>query len=204
MKRRLLRFLALFLLSLCFSACTGYRFSPYETVSCPITVSIPYICGDTLGIFTDELIHALAASGKFVYRRDGADVTLTVAIASRPNEKIGYNYDVKGRDNPKRLKNLIGTEGRSSICAQVSVTDTCTGACLVKPQVVTGYADYDYADYRSIKDLSYVNPKGVRQSSIAFSLGQLDTFEGAQADVAFLLYREVARKIVAALLACDL
>lgn len=196
MKRRRLSILILLLLS----ACSGYRFSPTEKTAHPTTVSIPYICGDTRGIFTDALIHALAASGRFVYQREGGELTLNVSITSKPDEKIGYNYDRKGKIG-KRLKKLIGTEGRLSICTQVSIIETSSGALVSKPETITAHADYDYADYRSIKDLSYVNPQGVRQSSIAFSLGQLDTIEGAQADVAFLLYKEVAQKIVTALLA---
>ena len=155
-----------------------------------------------MGIFTDELIQAIASSGRYIYRREGGDITLQVTVTANGYEKIGYNYDRKGKIG-KQEKNLIGTEGRNSISSQVIAIDSCTGEVIVGPGVVSFHADYDYADYNSIKDLSTFNAKGVRQSSIAFSLGQLDTIEGAQADVAIPIYRQLAQKIVAALLACE-
>ena len=202
LSRRAFLSLLIFIASLSLSSCSGYRFYPTEIAPCPKTVSIDYIPGDTLGVFTDELIHAIASSGRYIYQREGGDITLQVAITVNAHERIGYNYDRKGKIG-KLLKNLVGVEGRSTISAQMIALDSCTGTLIVGPGVVSFHADYDYADYNSIKDLSTINAQGVRQSSIAFSLGQLDTIEGAQADVAIPIYRQLAQKIVAALLASN-
>lgn len=152
-----------------------------------------------MGVFTDELIYAIGSLGHYIYKRQGGDLTLKVEVVSKPVDKIGYNYDREGKIG-KLQKNLVATEGRLSITARVTVCDTCSGDVLIGPTVVSAHTDYDYVDYDSVKDLSFVNAEGHRQSSIAFSLGQLDTIEGAQADAAILVYRELAQKIVAALL----
>ncbi len=169
-----------------------------------MSVSVPYVSGDTVGAFADELIHSLSTSGRFVYTRDGGQVLLQVNILSSGSDKIGYKYDRKGKE-AEREKTLVPTEGRYSICAQVALVDPCTNEYLYGPTTVTAYSDCDYVDYNSISDLSFVNSQGGRQSSIAFSLGQLDSIEGAQSDVTLLLYRQLAKKIVAGLIvqSCD-
>lgn len=181
-----------------FSSC-GYRFSFPSDPKKPRTVSVPYVVGDTGGVFADALIQALSATGRFLYMQEGGDLTLQVAILSNSSDKIGYQYDRKGRRG-KREKNLVSTEGRQNLTAQVTLVDSITQDVLFGPDAVTAYADFDYVDYDSISDLSFINTQGMRQSSISFSLGQLDSIEGAQGDVTLLLYRELANKIVQGLL----
>ncbi len=183
-------------------SCSGYRFEPSPAgASSTVSVSVPYIAGDTAGVFTDELIYALGASGKFTYAREDGDVELKVALGSGPIDCIGYRFDRKGKEN-KRLKNLIPTEERLTLSAQVTLLNPSTECPLYGPKSVSASTDYDYYDFNSISDLSYTGPNGQRQSSIAFSLGQLDSAEGARIDATQLLYRKLAVKIVDALSAC--
>lgn len=176
------------------SSC-GYHFHANPAPSARKTVSVTYVNGDQAGAFTDALIHAIAASPHYIYCREGGQVELCVTILSNNSEKIGYRYDRKGKEG-KRQQNLVPTEGRQTIVAQVTIKDACTEKILVGPCNVKVSAPYDYVDYNSINDLSFVNSKGERQSSIAFSLGQLDSIEGAQTDVLTVLYRRLSEKIV--------
>jgi hypothetical protein len=158
-------------------------------------VTVPYVQGDSDGSLTNELIRALAASGTFECVRQGGRYVLKVAVTADSSQRIGSRYD---REDPsgKLKKNLIPTESRRTLTAEVSLIDAATDEILVGPAVVEACAEYDYVDSSSITDLSFVDPGGGRRTVINFSLGQLDSIEGAQDDASAPLYRRLAQKIV--------
>jgi len=67
---------------------------------------------------------------------------------------------------------------------------------VIGPIFVKADSDYDYYDPESIRDLSFVTNQGYRIATINFSLGQLDSIEGAVDDVAVPVYHSLAQKIV--------
>jgi hypothetical protein len=50
-----------------------------------------------------------------------------------------------------------------------------------------------------LKELSFINPQGKREKVMTFSLGQLDSIEGAQDAAVTPIYEQLAQRIVAAL-----
>ena len=179
-------------------AACGYRFDGGEK----ITVSVPYVIGDEEGKLTNALISALSQSPKYHYVKNEGDWLLKVKVLDTLNDRIGYRYERGAKGRLK--KNIIGIENRKEIIVNISVCDPC-GGLILGPLIVSASADYDYTDNTTRKDLEFFNPSTDRKtSSIAFSLGQLDSIDGAQDDVLDPIYRQLARKIIDGLLIFDL
>ena len=55
--------------------------------------------------------------------------------------------------------------------------------------------DSDYVDQNSIRDLTFITTQGKPQTVLNFSLGQLDSVEGAHDDTTDVLYRRLSEKV---------
>jgi hypothetical protein len=182
-----------FFLTFCLLAACGYHLDgQHEEIH---TINIPYIKGDTEGQLTNALICEISQSGLFEYVKEGGSFTLLVSLLSDDNEKIGFRYD-RHDISGKRAKNLVTTEGRRILTAEVSLIEEGSLEEIVKPTTVSAGEDYDFIGAHSLRDLSFINSKGKRIPVTSFSLGQLDSIEGAQDDVATPLHRHLAQKIV--------
>ena len=186
MKRSLALFF--FLLSLC--GC-GYHFQQNREKT---TISVDPIGGDFDGLFMKQLVHALSASGNFTFSQKSANVQLALSILSDTDDRIGYRYD-RNPTTGKLRKNIVGTENRQTIQVEVKLIDSYTQQILLGPQTITASADYDYVDSYSIKDLVFfVDDKPT--TVIDFSLGQLDSIEGAHDDARVPIFHKLAQMIV--------
>lgn len=116
-------------------------------------------------------------------------------VVSDTNEHIGYQFD---RDpiTGHRIHRLIPNEGRREIIVEITLTDTRTQKVLYGPEKISAFGDYDFVDSDSLRDTSFINPRGTRESSLFFSMGQLDSVDGAKATSLDPIYRELALKIV--------
>jgi hypothetical protein len=177
---------------LALSGC-GYRFS--DDVERQNTISVPFIKGDGNGLLTSELIHALGSSGHFEFRKSNSNLELQVAIVSEGDERIGYRYD-RNPTTEKLRKNIIGVENRETISVEAKLIDVYTQQVILGPETITASADYDYVDYNSVRDLVFFQPGGKPTTIINFSLGQLDSIEGAHDDAQVPIFRKLAQKIV--------
>lgn len=177
----------------------GYRYE-YEAAA-PISVSIPYVIGDHEGKMTNALVFALSHSPCFRFTEGKGDWTLLVKVKESNNDRIGYRYD---RDplSGKLRDNVIGIENRRTLRVEVSVKDPYTGDLILGPETIQAFGDYDYVNPESLQDLSFIDPSnGKRTTSIAFSLGQLDSVGSAGEDVLSLIYQKIAKQIVEGMIA---
>ncbi|MBI2810201.1 MAG: hypothetical protein HYX67_05160 [Candidatus Melainabacteria bacterium] len=188
--RHAIALLSLFLLTGC-----GYRFEGSEAEAGPVTITVPYIKGDLEGVLNNEIVRALSTSGQFECVQSGGALTLEAAILSEGDDRVGYRYD-RDPTNGKRRTNIIGTENRLNVTAEVKLIDAHSGELLMGPQQVKAFTVYDYYDNNSIKDLTFIGPNGQPQKVLDFSLGQLDSVEGAHDDSFTPLFRMLAQKIV--------
>jgi hypothetical protein len=191
-------FLLLFTLLVLASSC-GYQFEGSPESKTLTTITVPYVQGDAEGKLTTELIHQLGSSGYFVCVQNGGEWILNVVISADSQEKIGYRYDRHGPEG-KRRKRLVATENRRILAAHVSVIKSSTDELLIEPTLVSSDAEFDYINPDSIRDLTFVNSSGTTKRTLNFSLGQLDSIEGATDDVSTPLYRHLAQKIVDAII----
>lgn len=184
-----------FLLTLGFLSGCNYAFEGEENSLQGKTVSVPYIDGDFEGKFTDELIRQIAASGQFRPVQNHGELLLKVKIISMDNHKIGYRHhrdDTTGRIH----KRLMPVEDRKIMTAEISLIHEATGKTLVGPEIVSASGDFDYVDPDSIRELAFINSQGKPQNVLDFSLGQLDSIEGAQDDVYVPIFRSLSQKII--------
>lgn len=181
------------------SSC-GYHFSQSSSDSdLTYSISVPYIQGDPDAYLNNELASQLANSGRFHCVQSGGDFTLQVVLLSDTNERIGYRYD---RDDVtgKRKSNILGIENRRNIIAEVTLFNASTSEVVYGPAKIKAWADYDYVDSGSPRDLNTFIAPGKTEPTIRFSLGQLDTVEGAHDDASLPAYRHLARQVVQSLL----
>ncbi len=189
-------FIVLASLIVLLSGC-GYRLGSEEGVQRlqNSSLSIPYIENDVDGQLTDQLIKTVASSGIFTYATTQGALELRVKILCQDNSCIGWKYN-RNRHG-KRNKDLVCTEGRRWIEAEVTLLDTLNDdQLLLGPVVIRADLDFDYYEPDSIKDLSFEPVLGKRVTSVDFSLGQLDSTEGAY-DASWLpLTRLLSKKIL--------
>jgi hypothetical protein len=160
----------------------------------PVTISVPNISGDSDGWLSNEIVYQLGSSGCFICTQQEGEYSLVVDILSDTDERIGFRYD---RDNPsgKLEKNLLGVEDRRTLVANISLVQKGSGKVVIGPSEVSASVEYDYTDPGSPKDLLFAKKEPI----MPFSLGQLDSQEGAQNDAARPLFRKLAAQIVAGL-----
>lgn len=194
-----MKHLFLFLLLISASSC-GYRFE--RGFEGKTTLSVPYVQGDFEGKFTDALIRAISQSGAFEYERTCGRLSLEVAVMNDENERIGFRHDRSNNTNELR-KNIIGVENRRTLCATVTLIDSATEEVILGPYSVKESVVYDYLNENSPEDTSFINSDGIRETSIAFSLGQLDSKDFAEKDALHPLYQRLAQKIIDGILAYD-
>ena len=186
----------LFSLLLALTAC-GYRFDGGDKIA----VSVPYVVGDQEGQLTNSLIWAIARTPAFRYTQGEGDWTLKAKVVDTTNDRIGFQYDRNPKTGDLR-SNVVGHENRKSVTVEVRVINSTTGKLILGPQKVKAEADYDYIDPNSLQDVSFINPAtGLRETSIAFSLGQLDSVGAAGEEATVPIYQSLARKIVDGMMA---
>jgi hypothetical protein len=191
-KSQLCKLLGIFLLGL--TSC-GYRTAASEDKT---TISVPYVQGDEQGQLTAEIIRQLANSDVYDFVKDDGDLVLKVAMVGDRNDIVGFRYD-RTRKKGKIERNLMATENRRMLVAEVTLLRSGSEEIVMGPVKISATGDYDYIDVNSLKELSFINPQGKREKTMKFSLGQLDSIEGAQDAVLTPIYRQLAQKIAAAL-----
>jgi hypothetical protein len=177
----------------------GYHFDGSEVGDRIATISVLYIKGDLEGHLNAELVRALSNSGCFNCVQNGGELLLEASIIGDGDDRIGYRFD-RNPESGELRDNIIGTENRRTIVVTVTLIDTSAHATVLGPQTVKAHADYDYVDSNSIRDLTFITGEGVPQKVLDFSLGQLDSVDGAHDDTSMLIYRRLAQKIVDGLL----
>jgi hypothetical protein len=171
----------------------GYRAANSEEKK---TISVPYIEGDQQGQLTAEVIRQLQETGYYDFVRRGGDLVLKAVIVGDQKETIGFSYDRKGQSG-KIEKNLMATENRRNLTVEIQLLEG--DKVILGPLKITAAGEFDYVDVNSLQALSFINDRGRREKVVNFSLGQLDSIEGAEDNVLTPTYRGLARKIAAAL-----
>lgn len=147
---------------------------------------------------TAELTRQLTASGLYEIVSSQGDLVLHVSLIGDQNDIVGFRYD-RSEESGKLEKNLMATENRRLLSATVTVSQLGKDAPLTGPFTITGSGEYDYIDVSTLRELAFVSSSGKLEKAIDFSLGQLDSVEGAQDAVLTPAYSQLAKKIVAAL-----
>lgn len=177
----------------------GYR-STTSTGSDTVAVSIPLIANDEDGVLRNELAKAIASTGKYRYTSSqDSRYQLIVSIKGDRAEHIGYVWDEEPITG-EILNRLYPSEGRRAISVSVSIKDTDTNKTIVGPFVVNEYVDFDFVNPTALKNIEFTDVAGQSQSVLQFSLGQLDSEEGAKNESYHPAFKELSQKIASVLL----
>lgn len=161
----------------------GYRWGQGEySVVHHRTISVPYIEGDLDGEFTSALVHALSASGSFVYVPTGGDLLLRATIVNEREDDVSFRYDHtrKGR----LRKSVIPDETRIIMSVDIVVLEAASGCEVVGPVRLAAEVEFDHDYYSSCGGVN------------VFSLGQLTDIDEARDAAHTPLYRRLSEKIV--------
>lgn len=171
-----------------FLAGCGYHHYP---ISSQYRFDIPFIKGDKDGQLTASVIEALSKSPFLRYDPAQPQIHITANIDSVEAEQIGYQYRMKDNDSEVQDR-LVPNEGRRSIMVtfHVKMPESKEPYKIA----VEGTSDYDFVDPDSFKALAFNAPNGELVTVLAFSLGQLDSEEGAKLASFAPCYGQIAAK----------
>lgn len=172
----------------------GYRLSGSEE-KVSSRVSIPYVKGDLDGQLTAAIITKFSTSSRWQYVQDAADLVLDIEILESDRHYIGYKYD-RVKSTAELINRLIPNEGRRTLKVKLQLLDAKKEHTVYGPYEIEAFADYDFVNFDTYKDLAFVNQEGVAESVLSFSLGQLDSEEGGKEAVQAAVYQNLAEKIL--------
>ncbi|MBX9744121.1 MAG: hypothetical protein K2X08_02790 [Chlamydiales bacterium] len=176
------------------TAC-GYHWQEPSLLGHRPSINISFITGDEDGLFTHELVQAITASGVAnVSLREG-DYRLDVSILRTAGERTGFRKDQQKVDG-KIQRYMVACEARKIVAIEAVLCAPGTDEVVFGPYQIEADVDFDCIDQDSYKDLTFINPHGVAQAVLPFSLGQLEPYEAAQRAAARSLYAQLAQKIV--------
>lgn len=147
-----------------------------------MTVSVPYIAGDTEGYLVDALVRHVVRRTGWRYVPSGGRLLLRVTLEPIDDENIGFAFVPKEGGGLTQV--LQPNEGRMVLGAWVEILDAYSCATLLGPIHITESVTYDFALDTTNIDVH------------AFSMGQLEVHNIAQDAALCPLYDRLAEKIV--------
>ena len=173
----------------------GYHIYEREPSSKTLyTISVPYFAQDRDGMLTDAIIKQLSTSS-FEYRNEGGTLIVKGEVVEDSCVDIGYKYD-RQPVSKEIIRRLVPNEGRRTITARISLLDSHSQKVIYGPFDLSASGDYDFFDLNSS---SFIGNRGELQSALFFSLGQLDSAQGAHETSRLSIYENLASKIVEAI-----
>lgn len=181
------------ILSLC-PSCVKYRLVSHNICEGPVPVSIPIIYHDDNGIFRNLLAKEISLSPDFVYK-NRSSISLKLTRVEDEREVFGYMWD---RDpiSGVRQDRLYPSEERRYLTYKVELIDEATEKEIVPSFTVSTSNHYDFVNPTSLRNIEFTLPDGSEQTVLQFSMGQLDSEEGAQSQSFISDYQSLARHIV--------
>ncbi|MBI5273984.1 MAG: hypothetical protein HY860_02890 [Chlamydiales bacterium] len=184
------RYRTLLIVFLLLTAC-GYRLQQSQP---SMAISSPYIKGDKDGTLTTSIVNALLQKGMFSYKNTDASYELIGEIKNNSTSHIGYIYRMEDNDTQVQHR-LVPNEGRRKIEVEIKLVNTSSGEIVYGPTLFTTEVDYDFVDSDSFNDLAFFNSSGQEITTLSYSLGQLDSEEGAQLASFSPAYEQIAKQI---------
>jgi hypothetical protein len=175
----------------------GYKFCDDKCDIANKSIAMPYVGGDPKGFLTSAIIKELTCSSVCRYTKGDADLMLEANIDSIGDSTIGYRHD--RNENGQVQTNIMPTESRKGISVSIKLIDNSTGKIVFGPKTIISSIDFDYINQKAFNDSYLTNASGQSQSTLSFSLGQLESSPNASDVASQPVYNRVAKKIVDAI-----
>lgn len=164
-----------------------------------ITTAIPVIKDDPEGYLRNYLAREMATTGSIYYKDTGSKYKLVVSIERDSNSKISFLWDRDPETN-KNLHVFYPAEGMREVVAKVELINAKTEDAVIEPFFISASADYDFVNPTVLDTVEFRDALGGDESILQYSLGQLDSEEGAKTESYNPVYQRLAKKIVARLM----
>ncbi len=184
---RIFVFSLIFLLASC-----GYRFQPSKRLDSK-SYCIKEIVNDTKGLLEEQIVKALSRDSFFLMETKSPLFSLYCKILDISTEQIGYRYD-RYEPTSQLINRLVPIESRKTIKIEV-VIEHGIEEKKIGPLILEAFADFDYANFDTYKDLAFEDQARNVQSTLSYSLGQLDAYEGAEEAALSRCFYNIASKI---------
>ena len=187
---------------LIFLFCSGCGYSsPQNQFDNQVAVvSVPLIRGDESGDLRDSLAKELSELSGYRYSSDSdARYRLDVKILGDTKETIGYVWD-EAPITGAFIKRLYPNEGRRKLTVSISLYDTVKKKIVISPFDVEGFSEYDFVNPTALNVVEFIDLAGNVESVLQFSLGQLDSEEGARLESFQPLSQTLASQVAQALI----
>lgn len=161
-------------------------------------LAVPLIRGDEDGLLRSDLAKEIAHSSGYSYSSSDARYRLDVTINSDSKETIGYVWDEEPITGAF-IKRLYPNESRRKVKTTVSLYDLLEKKTVIAPFIVEGFADYDFVNPTALKNIEFKDGMDEDHSVLQYSLGQLDSEEGARLESFQPLSASLATQIMEAL-----
>ncbi len=157
-------------------------------------VAIPLIPEDDDGVLRNALARAISETGRYRYSSESATYELLIKFENNYTDTIGYEWDVNAATGAE-VKRLYPDEGRKTVVVLVTLQDSKTKEKVLEPFKVSVQANYDFVNPVALKDIEFRDFMGREQTTLQYSLGQLDSEEGARSEVSGPLFQDLANRI---------
>lgn len=166
----------------------------------PLVLSIPLIWDDADGKLREHLAKRISSASRFSYTSSSnSRYQLIVKIEKDAADTIGYVWDQASLTGT-RINRLYPSEGQRSITAKVHIQDTHSKKKVSEPFTVTVRSEYDFVNPTALQNIQFTDTSGHKQSTLQFSLGQLDSEEGAKIETFIPLFDNLALEITRSLI----
>ncbi len=154
------------------------------------SVGIAFIKNDLLGNLRSYLVLELEKSSLFRFSKQ-PELLVYVECVEKEDEDIGFQY---ARSVTTRSDRLVVNEKRKWVEAVVSIKNTKTDKTVLKPTKIMAAIDFDFDPAESDDKFTAIGPN--RVPMVTFSLGELESEQGARPIAQELLMQNLAKRIV--------
>ena len=193
------RIVMLSLLALSLSSCRYKSATLNINGDSVITTAIPVIKDDPEGYLRNYLAREMATTGSIYYKDTGAKYKLVVSVVTDRNSKISFLWDRDPVTN-ENLRVFYPAEGMREVVAKVELINIKTEDAVIEPFFISASADYDFVNPTVLDTVEFRDALGGDESILQYSLGQLDSEEGAKTESYNPVYHRLAKKIVGRLM----
>lgn len=163
----------------------------------PVQTSIAVVKKDPNGYLRNFVAQEMAKTPCLDFKQWDAKYELKIDIVGDRCSKISFMWDRHPGTNIRK-EVFYNSEGSREIVAKVQLVDARTKKIAIKPFFLRTFADYDFVNPTNRSNIEF-DEDDRAASILQYSLGQLDSEEGAKIESYRAAYQRLAEKIVSRL-----
>ena len=187
-----LKFLSSFVLVILCSSCSYHFVDSSRSYS----FNILPIKGDQDSLLLSSLTAEIMKNSQFIYSAFNSQYDVEIIFKQLDTDHVDYQYQTEAVSN-EIINRLSPVEGEHDLIVSFSLTNKNNRKKVLGPIEFRQIVNYDFSDYRSYNDLTFIDLQGQSQTVLNYSLGQLAAEDDARASAKVAAYKAIAKKIAA-------